>query len=45
MKNDSSAGDLVRVEDMKSPPKNGYKQPGVFKMDSNGDKNHSLMMI
>jgi hypothetical protein len=39
MKNESSAGELVRIEDMKSPPKNVYKQPGVFKMDSNADKN------
>lgn len=45
MKNESSATDLVKVEDMKSPPKNVYKQPGVFKLDSNADKNQSLMMI
>lgn len=45
MKNDSSAGDLVRVEDMKSYQKNVFKQPAVFKMESNADKNQSLMMI
>ena len=45
MKNFSSAGDLVRKEDMKSHQKNVFKQPAVFKLESNADKNQSLMMI